>query len=81
MDTSRGACGNDRLSFKEVERRLRFYGRTIVSERYKNYMVCIKWIEKRNNVRYFRVETEVKRIDVAGRAHKVFSHWVIELCV
>lgn len=80
MVTSRGACGSDRLSFKEVERRLRFYGRTIVSERYKNYMACIKWIEKRNNVRYFRVETEVNRIDVAERAHKVFSHWVIELC-
>lgn len=81
MVTSRGACGSDRLSFKEVERRLRFYGRTIVSERYKNYMTCIKWIEKRNNVRYFRVETEVKSIYVAGRMYKVFSHWVIELCV
>lgn len=81
MGTSRGACGGDRLSFKEVERRLRYYGRTIVSERYKNYMDCIKWIEKRNNIRYFRVETEVKRIGVAGRSHKVFSHWVIELCV
>lgn len=81
MGTSRGACGSDRLSFKGVESRLRYYGRTIVSERYKNYMACIKWIEKRNNIRYFRVETEVNRIDVAGRAHKVFSHWVIELCV
>lgn len=81
MVTSKGAYGSDRLSFKEVERRLRYYGRTIVSERYKNYMTCIKWIEKRNNVRHFRVETEVKRIDVAGRARKVFSHWVIELCV
>lgn len=81
MGTSRGACGGDRLSFKEVESRLRYYGRTIVSERYKNCMNCIKWIEKRNNIRYFRVETEVKRIDVAGRAHKVFSHWVIELYV
>ena len=81
MVTSRGACGSDRLSFKVVERRLRYYGRTIVSERYKNYMACIKWIEKRNNIRYFRVETEVKRIDIASRAHKVFSHWVIELCV
>lgn len=81
MVTSKGAYGSDRLSFKEVERRLRYYGRTIVSERYKNYMTCIKWIEKRNNIRYFRVETEVKRIDVAGRANKVFSHWVIELYV
>lgn len=81
MGTSKGAYGSGRLSFKEVERRLRFYGRTIVSERYKNYMDCIKWIEKRNNIRYFRVETEVNRIDVAGRAHKVFSHWVIEICV
>lgn len=80
MGTFRGACGSDRLSFKEVESRLRYYGRTIVSERYKNYMTCIKWIEKRNNIRYFRVETVVKRIDVAGRGHKVFSHWVIELC-
>lgn len=80
MVTSRGACGGDRLSFKEVERRLQFYGRTIVSERYKNYMDCIKWIEKHNNIRYFRVETEVNIIDVAGIPHKVFSHWVIELC-
>lgn len=68
MGTSKEAYGNDRLSFKEVERRLRYYGRTIVSERYKNY------------IRYFRIETEVNRIDVAGRTHKVFSHWVIELC-
>lgn len=81
MVTSKGAYGSDRLSFKEVERRLQVYGRTIVSERYKNYMTCIKWIEKRNNIRYFRVETEVKGIDVAGRMHKVFSHWVIELYV
>lgn len=80
MVTSKRASGNDRLSFKKVENRLLYYGRTIVSERYKNYMTCIKWIEKRNNIRYFRVETEVNRIDVAGRAHKVFSHWVIELC-
>ena len=80
MATSREACGSDRLLFKKVERRLRYYGRTIVSERYKNYMVCIKWLEKRNNIRYFRVDTEVNRIYFAGRASKVFSHWVIELC-
>lgn len=79
MVTSKGASGNDRLSFKEVENRLRYYGRTIVSERYKNYMSCIKWLEKRNNIRYFRVETEVKRITFGGRTHKVFSHWVIEI--
>ena len=79
MGTSRREYGNDRLSFKGVENRLRYYGRTIVSERYKNYMACIKWIEKRNHIRYFRVETDVKRIDVSGIAHKVFSHWVIEI--
>lgn len=62
MVISSAVSGNDRLSFKEVESRLWYYGRTIVSERYKNYMACIKWIEKRNNIRYFRVETEVKRI-------------------
>ena len=80
MVTSKGAYGSDCLSFKEVENRLRYYGRTIVSERYKNYMNCIKWIEKRNKIRYFRVETEVKRITCGGRTHKVFSHWVIEIC-
>jgi hypothetical protein len=80
MVTSKGAYGSDRLSFKEVESRLRYYGRTIVSERYKNYMSCIKWIEKRNKIRYFRVETKAKCITFGGRTHKVFSHWVIEIC-